>query len=703
MKKEGERKIILLEVVLLVLLIFLLILLINGNMTGKAVYSSSFENAYSCPANMVIVNYSCDGPCYSSADSVVCRSLPAGVNVSDDISTRRVNTEVAENVSCPAGYIAYGFDCGGDCSGSSMRFRCIKLVNASFGQQYSTGFTTRNHDCGDGYATGFDCGAGCDSRTMSLKCINVAFSGASAGSCSIKCASRQSGVYNPEIITAPTEIIFGNTEIIGINSNNIPPLNYEFWWKYYFTDGTWNESCSCGSGSSMDNNWMRLNSGTLSVTSYNLGFLFNNSFGKLLKNVTLKTAALKAGNRSGWVSWDINVNYPCTSDCDIKNKKYPVPGDNRKYRTCAEVSGGCLKLGENITCPAGNVFESATGNCIGAGITYSCFGNEASSGNEKFCSTAIILANARALSGDSCSLAGLKCFACDGGFHLYGNNENDRICVNNTCQGRMPMIVNGTLIGRNNFSSGQALSWLYSRTTTLSSICKWKCLEGYHKVINETFVGCEIGFDICSEISLVGCLNSTSTLPANISLINGTCSIGYSCYDCINGLSWNGSQCVLCSNTCLLGGGFCSDVQIENSQINSSLSCCSQTLSCYKCSDGKIFGNGVCREPCASGFAWNGSLCICSNGCTYNNACLSAGLRLLIGGQRLFCNSSGSLQQQKPEGTNCASNSECQSNSCSINTGKCVSLISEIQETRGLLTRVLCWFRKLFGSAETCS
>lgn len=85
----------------------------------------------------------------------------------------------------------------------------------------------------------------------------------------------------------------------------------------------------------------------------------------------------------------------------------------------------------------------------------------------------------------------------------------------------------------------------------------------------------------------------------------------------------------------------------------------------------------------------------CDNGCYYIDKCVPFGTRLMINNESVYCDIDGGLKKQKEEGEACMNNYECKSNFCS--NGKCYNIVREMKETKGLLEKIIEFFKKLFG------
>lgn len=86
----------------------------------------------------------------------------------------------------------------------------------------------------------------------------------------------------------------------------------------------------------------------------------------------------------------------------------------------------------------------------------------------------------------------------------------------------------------------------------------------------------------------------------------------------------------------------------------------------------------------------------CNSGCITDGKCLPFGTRIVGDNKNaLYCDISGKFSEQKGEGAICQNNYECLSNTCS--NGVCVDINKQLQESRGILEKILSWFSRLFG------
>ena len=90
------------------------------------------------------------------------------------------------------------------------------------------------------------------------------------------------------------------------------------------------------------------------------------------------------------------------------------------------------------------------------------------------------------------------------------------------------------------------------------------------------------------------------------------------------------------------------------------------------------------------------------DGCKANGACYTYGTRLYYNKVEQYCNINKEFNLQKDEESRCDNDYECLTNSCK--NSKCVDLEKqmeemqeELKETKGLLQKVLAWFKKFGG------
>ncbi len=577
-------------------------------------------------------------------------------------------------------------------------------------------------------------------RPLSDSEVSGLYQDSNPSSCAIKCTPGGTNAITPYAYSYPTEAVVGKPSgTINISSDNSGTFGYEFWWTYNYFDGTKKEICGCNlsAADQLSPEGVRIYSGDLTSQTFSIPLLINDTFGKTLRNVTLKTAAKAAGSRSQWASSDIVMNYDCTNACNQLGENSSV-ATNDKYQTCIRnQSSSCYIKSAVITCPPQyNLYNASSQQCyFGGGVT--CTSTD-SSGQPKFCfvNSSATVPHATP-TGDNCVVGGFSCWACNAGNtwdelqakcvksncnqNCTGTNNNQGICANasvvsglsngtvsssyeccnydscyrcsqgfhiyngtcvsDTCTGIAPQTTNGTIIGPN--STSQGMDWAYnaSISSTSPAACRWKCADGYHNVTNDTFNGCVIGWGPCADYGGV-CYTNQTTL-ANATAINGSCSGSDICYKCnAPNFNWNGSACISCTDTCRSNGGNCLMSQIDYANLNSSLTCC---------------GGGSCYQ-CMSGYSWGdstNSTCVCTSGCNYNNMCIPMGIRLMVDNQRKYCSSARKLEIQMDTNATCANNYECVTNLC--NNQKCVSLATELQNNTNLLSQLIDLMRRLFG------
>ncbi len=84
----------------------------------------------------------------------------------------------------------------------------------------------------------------------------------------------------------------------------------------------------------------------------------------------------------------------------------------------------------------------------------------------------------------------------------------------------------------------------------------------------------------------------------------------------------------------------------------------------------------------------------CSDGCVFEDHCVSYGLRIKNNGGAVYCDISGKFMAQKNEGESCQNDYECKTNQCS--SGVCTDIVSELEQQRSILQKILSWFEKFF-------
>jgi hypothetical protein len=181
-----------------------------------------------------------------------------------------------------------------------------------------------------------------------------------------------------------------------------------------------------------------------------------------------------------------------------------------------------------------------------------------------------------------------KCWVCPTGSHYYSGS-----CISNNCTGTKPSTTTGTIIGLSTFNSGESKAWAYSSSATTSSSCIWGCdSASYHYVDNATFKGCVAGMQTC--ITDIGCKNSAvnnaKTIVANCSSLG----LGYSCYECNSGYTWNSTTEECETESCESSSSRkCFNSSSLTNAVNISFKC-STGYTCFKCS---------------TGYTWNGETC----------------------------------------------------------------------------------------------
>lgn len=86
----------------------------------------------------------------------------------------------------------------------------------------------------------------------------------------------------------------------------------------------------------------------------------------------------------------------------------------------------------------------------------------------------------------------------------------------------------------------------------------------------------------------------------------------------------------------------------------------------------------------------NGMMC---KGCKVDNNCLDIGFRMVSENIPKYCDVDSTLYPQKDKYASCQNNFECLSNQCS--NSKCIDLSSQLEETQGLLQKILDWIKGL--------
>ena len=99
----------------------------------------------------------------------------------------------------------------------------------------------------------------------------------------------------------------------------------------------------------------------------------------------------------------------------------------------------------------------------------------------------------------------------------------------------------------------------------------------------------------------------------------------------------------------------------------------------------------------------NSSSC---RGCFYDDTsnpslqgkCLPDKVRVIYKSKSTFCDLDGKFKVQKLDDEKCFNNFECVSNQCS--SGVCVGIVDEIREQAGLLKRIWCFLKSIFGNED---
>ncbi len=463
--------------------------------------------------------------------------------------------------------------------------------------------------------------------------------------------------------------------------------------------------------------------------SYNINEIFENDSGKILESAEVKISAWGGDLRSGFVSLDIAIDYPCSHECDYVGQKicdgllYRECGrnyDSGSLDSCFEYRAESSSCGVSTHCEAGacvqntgpNTCDSSGGRCESllpinsqvfagkeCGVTgydcyicdefyvydegrgycaeENCFVNCENGGG--ICSPETLAHSEIDVEGECCSIG--SCYVCDEGYHLYEGE-----CVNNNCSGVSPSDLTGAIIGLSNFSSGVAKGWEFSYAADGVNSCLWKCNSSYHRRMDDNF--CTFGMPSCG-ITVGRCVNGSLTFDYSYTLENYQCGEGEACIECSENYEWNGSACVTCQRTCVDEGEMCLGYKPIHSVELSQESCCDSLKNCYACS---------------AGYEWNGWGCVDAencDGCEYNGNCLDVGIRTNISENslgRVYCAEGDSFERQKAVGEDCQNNYECETNSCS--NGECVDLIERIEETgNNILQKIWCWITNWNDSA----
>jgi len=86
----------------------------------------------------------------------------------------------------------------------------------------------------------------------------------------------------------------------------------------------------------------------------------------------------------------------------------------------------------------------------------------------------------------------------------------------------------------------------------------------------------------------------------------------------------------------------------------------------------------------------------CSTGCEVDDLCIPFGQRLVLEGANFYCDfEEGDITVQKIVGESCQNNYECETNQCS--SGTCIDLQKELEETRGIMQKILDFLKRIFG------
>lgn len=103
--------------------------------------------------------------------------------------------------------------------------------------------------------------------------------------------------------------------------------------------------------------------------------------------------------------------------------------------------------------------------------------------------------------------------------------------------------------------------------------------------------------------AIPGCFGSA---PANSHQVSGSCSNGFTCYECNAGFEWDGSACVAdCTATCSSLGFECGTQSV-----------CGVNTNCGSCNTGQTCTNGQCTSNCPTGTVCtttNGNPGVCNN------------------------------------------------------------------------------------------
>ena len=86
---------------------------------------------------------------------------------------------------------------------------------------------------------------------------------------------------------------------------------------------------------------------------------------------------------------------------------------------------------------------------------------------------------------------------------------------------------------------------------------------------------------------------------------------------------------------------------------------------------------------------------MCESGCMLEEQCVPIGFRAQINDTTMYCSVTNEFVAQAERGLACQNDFECTTNQCL--DGVCKSISEELEETRGLLTRIVSWFSNIFG------
>lgn len=505
--------------------------------------------------------------------------------------------------------------------------------------------------------------------------------------CDYKCAINGTGV-SPPIIRVLREACYYNNDCgtINVSHNNGGNVEYEFRWKYYYTNGSTREVCGCNGTTLIGGG--RVSSG-ITAGDYSFPLLINDNLGIPINKVEFGVAVLKNGNRSSWTSKNITLNYSCLNECNTLDAKRCNITASNSYNVCGNFDGDvCLEWSSLRYCDSGDicnpssnscVFDStvsctgfcyiaqpgysvpASGSCVAGYSCYRCNENYSWKESTKRCekdnctstcpSNAVVslttIANALNSTNETCGLG--SCWMCNNGFHAFNGS-----CISNNCGGSLPSTnaSSGTLFGANNFTEGNSLSWIYTDNSILTA-CTWSCNATTHRNLSVDFDGCLPGLGPCR--GNIGCVNSSTMNVSGAINITGDCpNVDDKCYRCGNvNEIWNGSSCRLCGDNQVLREGRCVD----------------------------------------SNF--------CINGCIYNDSsrsrliCLKSEYRINTGEGALYCGSDHAVGFQKEINASCGYNFECRTNYCG--NGHCIDILANEQNQTNLLSKILCYLKRILG------